>query len=94
MAKAKIFQVSIDGVTYLVEALTMAGAARDVVEEIGKKMRDRAVVDLATGEQLYSAGKKGLLIINSDRYAKGDDPNQMPLEGVPETVEESHGLLG
>jgi hypothetical protein len=87
--KAKVYQVSIDGVTYLVEALTLAGATRDVVEEIGKKMRERAVVDLATGEQLYHAGKKGLPVINGAQYVNVDDPEQMGLTGIPETMADS-----
>lgn len=85
-AKAKVFQVSVDGVTYLVEALTVAGASAAVVDELAKKWRERAVVDLATGEQLYQAGKKGLPVINSERYKRGDDPNQIPLAGIPETM--------
>lgn len=84
--KAKTYQVNIDGVTYLCEALTMAGAVRDVVDEIAKKWRERAVVDLATGEQIYYAGKKGVPIINSGHYKRGEDQNQMPLDGIPETV--------
>jgi hypothetical protein len=84
--KAKVYQVSIDGVTYLCEAQTLAGAARDVVEEVAKGLRARAVVDLATGEQLYHAGKKGLRVINSGRYDRADDPNQMGLTGIPETM--------
>lgn len=86
--KAKTYQVSIDGVTYLVDALTLAGAARDVVAEISKGLLKRAVVDLATGEQLYHAGKKGLPVINSGRYASGDDPAQQTLTGIPETMGE------
>jgi hypothetical protein len=86
--KAKVYQVSIDGVTYLVEALTVAGATRDVAEEIAKKLRERAVVDLATGEQLYHAGKKGLPIINGGQYVRTEDPDQLPLAGVPETMAE------
>lgn len=84
--KAKVYQVSIDGVTYLVEAQTIAGAARDVVAELAGKLRERAVVDLATGEQLYHAGRKGLPVLNSGRYANAEDPNQLGLTGIPETA--------
>lgn len=84
--QAKVYQVCIDGVTYLVEAQTTAGAMRDVVAEIAKGLRERAVADLATGEQLYHAGTKGLPIISSGRFKSAVDPNQMGLTGIPETA--------
>lgn len=84
--KAKIFQVSIDGETYLVEALTQAGAIRDAVGEVCGGLRARAVVDLATGEQLYEAGISGAPIIGSEKYKQGVDPNQLMLPCVPETA--------
>lgn len=84
--KAKVYQVSIDGKTYLVEAQTLAGAARNVVDHVAKKMRERAVVDLATGEQLYDAGRRGLPVLNSGRYVNAEDPNQIGLTGIPETI--------
>lgn len=75
--KSKTYQVSIDGVTYLVEALTLAVAVRDVVAEIASGLAKRAVVDLATGEQLYHAGKKGLPIIGwrSIRQSERPEPD-------------------
>lgn len=50
-------------------------------------MRERAVVDLATGEQLYQAGKHGTPIIGSGRFARAADPDQLGLTGIPETAE-------
>lgn len=85
---AKVHQVSLDGVTYLVEAQTKAGAIRDVIEVIVGGMRKRAVCDLATGEQLYHAGKKGLEVIGSGRFKNSVDPNQMGLSGIPETADD------
>lgn len=84
--KAKTHQVSINGKTHLVQAMTKAGAVRDVVEELAKQMRATAVVDLATGEQIYSAGVNGDPIIGSDRFKNNADPNQIPLAGIPETA--------
>lgn len=86
--KAKVHCVTIDDVPTLVEAQTQAGAIRDVVNARAEEMRKRATCDLATGEQLYHAGKKGLLILNSGKYAKAVDPNQMGLTGIPETAED------
>lgn len=82
---AKVHQVSIDGVTYLVEAQTKAGAIRDVVAVISDGLRKRAIADLATGEQLYHAGVKGIEVIGSGRFKNSIDPNQLPLDGIPET---------
>lgn len=84
--KAKHYQVSIDGLTHLVIAQTQAGAVRDVIDHLTGDMRKRAVVDLATGEQLYEAGIKNHTIIGSERYKREQDPNQLPLAGIPETA--------
>lgn len=84
--KAKHYQVSLDGVTHLVVAQTTAGAVRDVIDHLTGDMRKRAVVDLATGEQLYEAGIKNRTIIGSERYKREQDPNQLPLAGIPETA--------
>lgn len=89
--KAKVYQVHLDGVTTLVEAVTLAGAKRDVVEHLAKGMLSRATSDLATGEQLYHAGRKGLPVLNSGRYDNVEDPNQLPLSGTPETAGASAG---
>lgn len=86
--KAKVYCVNIDGVRYLVEAQTQAGAIRDVVATVSDGLRERAACDLATGEQLYHAGKTGAAIINSGKYAKAVDPAQMGLTGIPETAED------
>ena len=86
--KAKTMQVHVGGKTYLVMALTKAGAVRDVVEGIAGELRDSAVVDLATGEQIYRAGVNGDGIINSEHYKQQVDPNQLGLTGIPETADE------
>lgn len=86
--KAKPHQVSIHGKTYLVEAQTKAGAIRDVVEMLADEMRKSAVCDLATGEQLYHAGRDGTPILNIGKYKRSIDPNQMGLAGIPETAED------
>lgn len=84
--KAKTYQVSINGETFLVEAQTIAGARRDVVAHLSEKLAAAAIIDLATGEQLYRAGRNGTPILNNGRYAVAHDPNQLPLAGVPETA--------
>jgi hypothetical protein len=80
--KAKTYAVDFAGQTYLVQAITKAGACRDLLAHLA----GGANADLATGEQLYAAGKTGQEIIGLDRYANVVDPNQMPLAGIPETA--------
>lgn len=80
--KAKIHAVEMKGETHLVMAMTKAGARRDLIEHI---VGD-AHVDIATGEQVYQAGRDGREIIGIDRYANTEDPNQLPLDGVPEAA--------
>jgi hypothetical protein len=83
--KAKVHAVTINGDTRLVMAQTKAGAIRDVLEVLNEEMRKTAHVDLATGEQIYNAGQKGEAVIGDDRFKRTVDPNQMPLQGIPET---------
>lgn len=83
--KAKTHAVTINGLTRLVMAQTKAGAVRDVVEELAEDMRASAHVELATGEQLYVAGRDGETILNHDKFSRVVDPNQLPLTGVPES---------
>lgn len=83
--KAKCHAVTIDGETRLVMAQTKAGALRDTLEVLTDEMRQRAHVDLATGEQIYNAGQKGEPIIGDDKFKRTVDPNQLPLAGIPET---------
>lgn len=89
--QAKVLQVfipAIAGGTYLVEAQTKAGAIRDVIAYLDEEIRKTAVADLATGEQLYQAGKTGQDVIGSGRFKNAADPNQLGLTGIPETAEE------
>lgn len=83
--KAKVHAVELQGETHLVMARTKAGARRDLIEHI---VGD-AHVDIATGEQIYRAGREGREIIGVDKYAQQVDPNQMPLDGVSETVDDA-----
>lgn len=81
--KAKTYAVTFADRAYLVMAVTKAGAARDLLEHLSGK----AHADLATGEQIYAAGKNGDEIIGADRYKRVVDPDQMPPVGIPETAE-------
>lgn len=83
--KAKVHAVSIDGTTHLVMAQTKAGAIRDVVDHLTDNLRKRAIADLATGEQIYNAGRDGSSIIGDGRFKNTADLNQLPLTGIPET---------
>lgn len=83
--KAKTHAVTINGTKRLVMALTKAGAVRDAVDEMAEELRKNAHVAIATGEEIYLAGKNGEPILNHDRFKNAVDPNQMPLTGVPET---------
>jgi hypothetical protein len=82
--KAKTYRVDFGGKTYFVNAMTKAGAQRDLLEHLN----GQAVADLATGEEIYRAGVAGEKIIGADRYANAVDLNQMPLAGIPETEKE------
>lgn len=62
-------------------AITKAGATRELLEHLA----GAAHADLATGEQLYAAGKSGQPIIGEHRYKNVVDPNQLGLTGIPET---------
>lgn len=81
--KAKTHAVKLCGLTFLVHAITKAGAIRDLMEHL----RDQASADLATGEQIYLAGAIGQEIIGIDRYKNSVDPNQPGLTGIPETAD-------
>lgn len=83
--KAKTYAVTFGGAVHLVQAITKAGAARDLLEHL----RDNATADLATGEQIYAAGVAGQPIIGADKYAQAVDLAQLPLTGIPETEKET-----
>lgn len=82
MEKSKTFAVWVFGKCYLVQAMTRSGALRDLMGHI----KSEVYVDLATGEQIYTAGVNGEAIIGSERYKNKTDPCQIPLAGVPETA--------
>ena len=82
--KAKTYAVEFGGSSYLVMAITKAGACRDLLEHLAGK----ASADLATGEQLYEAGQAGVQILGQEKYKRQVDPNQLPLTGVPESAGE------
>lgn len=83
--KAKVHAIELNGETHLVMARTKAGARRDLSEFLF----DDAAIEVATGEQIYQAGRDGREIIGLDRYQVQEDPNQIPLTGVPEAADES-----
>jgi hypothetical protein len=82
-AKAKVHSVTLpSGERHLVMAHTKAGALRGLRDHV----LGEAVVDLATGEEIFDAGVEGRSIIDRDKFRVATDPNQIPLEGVPETA--------
>lgn len=81
---AKVMTVKVSGELFFVQAKTKSAALRYVALYL---MAD-AVVDLATGEQIYQAGVNGSHIIGSDRFNNNVDRNQLPLEGIPQTLHE------
>lgn len=85
-AKAKVYNVHAFGESYLVMAMTKQGAARDLIEHL----QDEGVLHtaVASGLDVYNAARDGVDIIGIDRYQRAEDPDQMPLDGVPEASEE------
>lgn len=82
--KAKVHTVTLpNGDRHLVMARTKAGAKRGLRDFI----LGECEVDLATGEEIFDAGVAGLEIIDRDKYRSTADPNQIPLQGVPESVQ-------
>lgn len=82
--KAKIHAVELCGKTFLVNAITKQGAVRDLLEHL----KDSVEVKVATGEQLFAAGRDGGSIIGEDRYKRAEDPNQIPLDGLDVETQE------
>lgn len=89
--KAKVHNVTLFDHSYLVMARSKAGALRDLFDHI----KEEAHSDVATGQQVYEAGRNGQEIIGIDKYsADADvDPNQqklpnldVPLPGEPGDV--------
>jgi hypothetical protein len=75
--KAKVYRINIAGVVYLVYALTQAGALRNLFKHLADD--DRLDCRLATGEELFAAGKAGTELIAEGDYKRVDDPNQSNL---------------
>lgn len=82
--KAKIHSVRVGGSTVFVWAQTKQGAIRDALEHL----KIDADATIATGEQLYDAGQRGIAIHGADKYARMADPNQQELPGVTAPAQE------
>jgi hypothetical protein len=67
--KAKVYSVTILGKSFLVYAQNQPGAVRNVLDHLDSEIS----VGLATGEQLYRAGKSGAKFISGDKYGIKDD---------------------
>ncbi len=65
---------------------TKQGAIRDAVKHYISTHDIRC--ELMTGDELYAAGQGGVQIIGHDKYERVVDPNQLPLTGVSESVEQ------
>lgn len=86
--KDKIHAVTIDGTTYLAKGKTMKGAVASVIDHLTGGMRQRAAVELATGEQLYNAGRDGASVIGDDSLSGSAEGQQIPLIGAAERTGE------
>lgn len=76
---AKIHAVTFRGSTQLVEAQTKQGAIRDAIAAYAQQLQAEADCAVATGEQLYEAGRLGTPIINHGKYKAAVDPVQAPM---------------
>lgn len=76
--KAKVHHVQLFDRSFLIMARSKAGAKRDLFDAL----KDDAHADVATGQQIYEAGRDGQQIINLDKFANVVDPNQMDLDGL------------
>jgi hypothetical protein len=75
--KAKVYRINIAGTTHLVYALTTQGAIKNLLDHLdGDGTLD---VRLATGEELFAAGKAGTDLIAEANYKRVADPNQSNL---------------
>lgn len=75
--KAKVYRITISGTVYYVYGLTQAGAIKNLLDHLdGTGTLDAR---LATGEELFAAGKAGTELVAEDNYRRVADPNQMPL---------------
>jgi hypothetical protein len=75
--KAKVYRITIAGTVYLVYALTQSGAIKNLLDHLdGDGTLD---VRLATGEELFAAGKAGDDLIAESHYRRVADPNQSNL---------------
>jgi hypothetical protein len=75
--KAKVYRINIAGTTHLVYALTTQGAIKNLLDHLdGDGTLD---VRLATGEELFAAGKAGLTLVAEENYKRVTDPAQSNL---------------
>lgn len=82
--KAKAYSVSVLGTSYLVFALTKQGAINNLIDHL--RDGDAIYSEVATGEQLYNAGREGISIIAEEKYRRVVDKDQLPLEGLDTAV--------
>lgn len=73
--KAKVHTVTLFGRNFLVMARSKAGAMRDLYDHL----RDDIHADVATGQDIYNAGRDGTAIIGIEKYARQIDPNQLEI---------------
>ena len=74
----KIHKVTIYGMPHYVLASTKAGAKRDVI----RSLRAAAEVELATPDEIYAAGQRGVAILNRPAAEPvGDDQQNLNLNG-------------
>lgn len=76
--KAKVHRVELFDREFLIFARTKAGAVHDLFD----LLKDDVHVDVASGQQIYEAGRDGAEILNADKFANVVDPAQMELSGV------------
>jgi len=74
--KAKVHHVTLFDREFLVMARSKAGALRDLFENLKESVQ----VEVATGQQVYEAGRAGKYIVGIDKYENDADPNQQELQ--------------
>lgn len=81
--KAKVYAVTILGRSLLVYGLTRASAINNAIESLDTEIDAR----IATGEEMYAAGKAGAEFIGESKYKRVSDPSQsdLPIPEVDDT---------
>lgn len=70
--KAKVHHVTLFDRSFLVMARSKAGALRDLFDYL----KEDTHAELATGQDVYEAGRKGEEIIGLDKYSDDTDDGQ------------------